>query len=469
MSYDIVIKGGHVASSQGLTRADVGIRGETIAALGLDLDGAEIIDATGKIVMPGAIDVHNHFQLPFCGTVSADDFLTGSRAAAMGGVTTFIDFAIQSKPQTVMEAIVARQEEAAPKVCIDYSLHAGITDWNEQRRQEIPAIIKAGLPTFKMFMIYKGQGWQSNDGDLYGALLEAAKYGGMVGVHAENNDLIEMLQANHDPTNVPGCYSHAMTRPTVTESEAISRAIQLAEAAEGHLYIFHLSTGLGMERVFEAQNRGVDVHAETGPHYLLLDDELFQREDGHHFATCPPIRSLEDQEMLWLGLDGGVLDVLATDTCTFNSQQKAMWEGDYRKIPFGMPGIETLLPLTFSEGVERGRFSLGRMIELLCENPAQLFGMWPRKGTLSVGSDADVVVFDPELPVTITPEVLATNCDYSPFDGTEVTGWPTHTLVRGKVVVRDRSFAGEPGYGRFIARDPIDPDDGDGGKGKGKG
>jgi len=220
-----------------------------------------------------------------------------------------------------------------------------------------------------------------------------------------------------------------------------------------------------MERVFEAQNRGVDVHAETGPHYLLLDDELFQREDGHHFATCPPIRSAEDQEMLWLGLDGGVLDVLATDTCTFNSQQKAMWEGDYRKIPFGMPGIETLLPLTFSEGVERGRFSLGRMIELLCENPAQLFGMWPRKGTLSVGSDADVVVFDPDLEVTITPEVLATNCDYSPFDGTEVTGWPTHTLVRGKVVVRDRSFVGEPGYGRFIARDPIDPDDGDGGKG----
>jgi dihydropyrimidinase len=458
MSYDIVIKGGHVASSQGLTRADVGIRGEQIAALGLDLDGAEIIDASGKIVMPGAIDVHNHFQLPFCGTVSADDFLTGSRAAAMGGVTTFLDFAIQSKPQTVMEAIVARQEEAAPKVCIDYSLHAGITDWNEQRRQEIPAIIKAGLPTFKMFMIYKGQGWQSNDGDLYGALTETAKYGGMVGVHAENNDLIETLQAEHDPTGVPGCYSHTLTRPTVTESEAISRAIQLCDAADGHLYIFHLSTGRGMEAVFEAQNRGVDVHAETGPHYLLLDDELFKRDDGHHFATCPPIRSVEDQEMLWLGLDGGVLDVLATDTCTFNSQQKAMWEGDYRKIPFGMPGIETLLPLTFSEGVGRGRFSLGRMIELLCENPAQLFGMWPRKGTIAVGSDADVVVFDPELQVTITPDGLATNCDYSPFDGTDVTGWPTHTLVRGKVVVRDRTFVGEPGYGRFIQRDPIEPD-----------
>ncbi len=457
MSYDIVIKGGRVASSQGLTRADVGITGERVAALGTDLDGAEVIDARGKIVMPGAIDVHNHFQLPFCGTVSADDFLTGSRAAAMGGVTTFLDFAIQSRPQTVMEAIAARQEEAAPKVCIDYGLHAGITDWNPQRREEIKTIIEAGLPTFKMFMIYKGQGWQSNDGDLYGALEEAAKFGGRVGVHAENNDLIEMLQAEHDPTGVPGCYSHALTRPPVTESEAISRAIQLCEAAGGRLYVFHMSTAAGTDVVFDAQMRGVDVQAETGPHYLLLDDELFKRDDGHHFGTCPPIRKPADQEVLWDGLAGGVIEVLATDTCTFDSEQKAMWEGDYRKIPFGMPGIETLLPLTHARGVGEGRISLERMIELLCENPARIMGMWPRKGTLAVGSDADVVVFDPELRVTITPDVLATNCDYSPFDGTEVTGWPTHTLVRGRVIVRDRTFVGEPGYGRFLAREPIEP------------
>ncbi len=459
MSYDIVIKGGLIVSSKGTTRADLGIDGETIAAIGLDLDGDTVIDATGKLVLPGAIDVHNHFQLPFCGTVSADDFFTGSRAAAMGGVTTFCDFAIQAKPQTVMEAIELRKAEADPRVCIDYGLHAGITDWNADRIEEIPKIIAAGLPTFKMFMIYKSQGWQSTDGDLFAALRETAKYGGMVGVHAENDDLIALLQGEHDPTGIPGCYSHTITRPTVTESEAISRAIQLAEAADARLYIFHMSTARATEIVWEAQERGVDVHAETGPHYLLLDDELFKRDDGHHFATCPPIRTFEDQEILWDGCAANVIECLATDTCTFNSEQKAMWEGDYTKIPFGMPGIETLLPLTYSAGVRTGRFGLGRMVKLLCENPARLFGMWPRKGTLSVGSDADVVLFDPDLEVNISADHLATNCDYSPFEGTVVQGWPTHTLLRGKVIVRDRQFVGQAGDGRFLVREPVAPVD----------
>ena len=457
MTYDIVIKGGLLASSKGTTRADLGIRGEQIAAIGLDLEGDEVIDAEGQLVMPGAIDVHNHFQLPFCGTVSADDFFTGSRAAAMGGVTTLLDFAIQAAPNSVMDTIAARRAEADPKVCIDYGLHAGITDWNADRVEEIPRIIEAGCPTFKMFMIYRSQGWQSTDADLFAALRETARYGGMVGVHAENDDLIDMLQGEFDPTGVPGCYAHALTRPTVTESEAISRAIQLAEAADGRLYIFHMSTGRATEIVAEAQDRGVDVHAETGPHYLLLDDELFKRDDGHHFATCPPIRKFDDQETLWDGLAANVVEVLATDTCTFNSQQKAMWEGDYIKIPFGMPGIETLLPLTYSAGVRDGRFGLGRMVKLLCENPARLFGMWPRKGTLSVGSDADVVIFDPDLEVTISADDLATNCDYSPFEGTVVTGWPITTLVRGKAVVRDRQFVGEAGYGKFLVREPAAP------------
>ncbi len=452
MNHDIVIKGGEVVSSKGATRADVAIAGEKIVAIGLGLEGTETIDATGKLVLPGAIDVHNHFQLPFCGTTSADDFENGSKAAAMGGVTTFIDFAIQSKPASVMDAIRARRAEADPKVCIDYGLHAGITDWNDERAKEIPAIIEAGLPTFKMFMIYRSQGWQSTDADLYCALRETAKYGGMVGVHAENDDLITLLQAEAERDGLTGCYAHALTRPTVTESEAVSRAIQLAEAADGSLYIFHMSTGKAADIVWESQQRGVDVHAETGPHYLLLDDELFKREDGHHFATCPPIRKPADQEDLWMGLADGSIEVLATDTCTFNSEQKAMWEGDFRKIPFGMPGIETLLPLTYSEGVGRDRFSLGRMVKLLSENPARLFGMWPRKGTISIGSDADVVIFDPELEVTISPDVLTHNCDYSPFDGTQVQGWPLTTLVRGQVVVQNRRFVGRPGYGQFLER-----------------
>jgi dihydropyrimidinase len=454
MQYDIVIKGGELISSRGRTHADLGIIGETIAAVGRDLEGREVLDATGKLVFPGALDVHTHFQLPFCGTVSADDFVSGSKAAALGGVTTFIDFAIQAKPASVMDAIRARRAEADPKVCVDYGLHAGITDWNEERVREFGEIVAAGCPTFKMFMIYKGQGWQSNDGDLFGAIREAKRYGGMVGVHAENNDLIELLQSEVETADHPGCYSHAVTRPTVTESEAISRAIQIAEAADGALYIFHLSTGKASSIVRKSRRRGINVHAETGPQYLLLDDELFKREDGHHFGTCPPIRKPADQETLWRRLAEDDLEVMATDTCTFNSTQKAMWNGDYKAIPFGMPGIETMVPLTYTAGVREGRLTLEQMIAVLCENPARLMGLWPRKGSLTVGADADVVIFDPDCEVTITPEVLATNCDYSPFEGTTVTGWPQTTLLRGQVIVRDRIFTGAPGQGRFLHRNP---------------
>ncbi len=454
MNYDLVVKGGRVVSSSGTTRADVAIVGEQVAALGSELSGAATLDARGKLVLPGAIDVHTHFQLPFCGTVSADDFTNGSRAAALGGVTTFIDFAIQAKPAPVMAAIAARRAEADPQVCVDYGLHAGITAWNEERRGEIPEIIRAGLPTFKMFMIYRSQGWQSSDGDLYAALRETARLGGMVGVHAENDDLIALFQREAERDGLGGCYVHALTRPSITEAEAVGRAIHLAAAAGGRLYIFHMSTGQAADLVEEALLRGVDVHAETGPHYLLLDDELFKRPDGHHYATCPPIRKPADQERLWEGLANGSIEVLATDTCTFTSEQKGMWQGDYRKIPFGMPGIETLVPLTYSQGVGQGRFDLSQMVELLCENPARLFGLWPRKGTISVGSDADLVLFDPECRVTISHRDLATNCDYSPFEGMRVTGWPVTTLVRGQVVVRERKFVGTPGWGKFLRREP---------------
>ena len=458
MKPDLVIKGGTLVTPAGRMRADVAVVGEKIAAIAMDLSGHDahrVLDAEGCFVLPGAIDVHNHFQLPFCGTVSADDFESGTRSAAMGGVTTALDFAIQGAGQTVMEAVRARQAEADPKVCIDYGLHAGITGWNAERQAEIPEIIAAGLPTFKMFMIYKSQGWQSTDGDLYAALRETARFGGMVGVHAENNDLINLLIEESVARGELDCRAHIETRPDYTESEAISRAIQLAEATGGHLYIFHMSTAKATLAVAAARARGVRVHAETGPQYLLLDSELFSRPDGHHFATCPPIRSAGDREGLWNGLAQGAVEVLATDTCTFTSEQKAMWEGDFRKIPFGMPGIETLLPLTHSEGVLGGRITLEHMVRVLSENPARLFGMYPEKGSLMVGTDADLVVFDPELAITIDAAKLASNCDYNPHQGREVTGWPVHTLVRGRPIVVDREFVGEPGYGRFLVRKPV--------------
>ncbi|MBM4321500.1 MAG: amidohydrolase family protein, partial [Deltaproteobacteria bacterium] len=318
--FDLIVRGGTVVTGALEVRADVGIRGEKIAAIAAELSPAmarRTIDAAGKLVLPGAIDVHDHFELPFCGTVSADDFVNGTKAAAMGGVTTVIDFAIQGAG-TVMDAVRARREQADPKVCIDYGLHAGITRWDEERKEEIPEIIAAGLPTFKMFMIYKAQGWQSNDGALFAALRETAPLGGMIGVHAENNDLIELLIAEEVARGELSCVSHARTRPDYTESEAIGRAIQWAEATGGRLYIFHLSAGRAARMVAWARSHGIKVAAETCPQYLLLDDELFARPDGHHFATCPPIRKKYDQEELWRGLVEEYLEVVATDTCTFD-------------------------------------------------------------------------------------------------------------------------------------------------------
>ena len=459
MKFDLLIKGGTLVTGSAKFTADIGIIGEKIAAVATGLpkkSSDKVIDATGKLVMPGAIDVHNHFQLPFCGSVSADGFGNGTKSAAMGGVTTVLDFAIQNPASTVMKAIEDRKAEADPKVYIDYGLHAGITNWNEERRKEIPEIIEAGLPSFKMFMIYKSEGWQSTDGDLFAALRETSRFGGMIGVHAESNDIIELLIAEAVERGELGCPSHAVTRPDYTESEAIVRAIQIAEATGGHLYIFHMSTAKATQAVIAARRRGVNVHAETGPQYLLLTDEVFDRPDGHHFATCPPVRKVGDQKKLWEALQEEHVEVAATDTCTFNSEQKATWGGNFTKIPFGMPGVETLLPLMYTKGVGGGYFDLTQLVRIVSENPAKIFGMFPEKGSLIVGTDADITIIDPELKLTITSDVMQSNCDYSPFEGTELVGLPVHTMVRGQMVMEDRVFVGKPGYGKFLVRKRLD-------------
>ncbi len=457
MHFDRIIQGGTLVTGSLQQEADLGIVDGRVAAVAAGLPTADadvVVDARGKLVLPGAIDVHDHFELPFCGTVSADRFDNGSRAAALGGVTTFIDFAIQGAGETLLEALAARRALADPKVCIDYGLHAGITRWDDERREELPAVIAAGAPTFKMFMIYKSQGWQSNDGALFGALRETARLGGTIGVHAENNDLIDLLIAEAVARGELACPSHRATRPDYTEAEAVARAVRWAEASGGQLYIFHLAAGKAADAVRQGQRRGVAVQAETCPQYLLLDDALFDRPDGHHFATCPPIRSVGDQEALWAALADQTIQIVATDTCTFTSQQKAMWDGDFRKIPFGMPGVETLLPLLYTEGVRKGRISLGRMVEVLCENPAKLFGMWPQKGSLAIGADADLVIFDPALSVPLDAANLHSACDYSPYAGRVAQGWPTHTYVRGRPVVEERRFVGEAGSGKFVVRRP---------------
>ncbi|MFW9966293.1 MAG: dihydropyrimidinase [Candidatus Thorarchaeota archaeon] len=456
VEFDLIVKNGEIVTASDRYAADVGVSHGKIVAIAQNLstdNGAKVIDAERKCVFPGGIDVHVHLQLPFSGTISADDFENGTKAAACGGVTTVLDFAIQTKGSSIMEAVEARRAEADPTVCVDYGLHAAITDWNAQTQKEIKKVIDYGIPTFKMFMIYKNEGWMADDGMLFNALEETAKLGGHIGVHAESVDVLDMLIERYAKEKEKwGAYGHTLSRPCYTEEEAIVRAIKWAEVTGGQLYIVHMSTGEGADAVHLAKQRGVKVFAETCPQYLLLDDEVFKGKNGHLYATCPQIKKPHDSERLWQGLMNGDVQVVATDTCTFTTQQKAAWNGDFTKIPFGMPGVETMVPLMFTEGVGKRGFTVNQLVALVSTNPAKLFGMYPEKGTIAIGSDADLVVFDPEKKVTIKAENLQTNCDWSPFEGWKLVGYPAVTISRGRVVAENGKFVGEVGHGRFLKR-----------------
>ncbi len=455
---DTIVKNGTIVTAEAMYKGDIGIKEGRIAEIAESISPDEktkILDAKGKYVMPGGIDVHVHFELPFCGTVSKDDFENGTKAAACGGLTTIIDYGIQQKGHPVMEAIEGRRELADGRVSIDYSLHGGITDW-ELAKNEMDEIVKYGIPTFKMFMVYKNEGWMADDGDLINALEATASNGARIMTHSENDFVIQMLLEKYGPkAKEMGAYGHAITRPDYTESEAISRVVRWAEVTGGRLYIVHMSTGEGADEVKRGQDKGVQVHAETCPQYLLLDDELFKGENGHLYATCPQLRKPGDMARLWRGLQQNTIQVIGTDTCTFDTEQKAMWEGDFRKIPYGMPGVETMLPLMYTFGVGEGKISLNRFVQLCSTNPAKLFGLYPQKGTLAIGSDADITVFDPDREVTLSWKDMQTNCDWSPFEGYKLKGYPHITLSRGKIVAEKGKYVGENSHGRFVPRKPF--------------
>src|SRR5437763_8144696 len=363
MAYDTVIANGTVVSAEGQEQAEVAIRGEKIAAvakgLARDAGGAAVVDATGKYVLPGGLDVHVHLELPFCGTVSSDDWNTGTRAAARGGVTTVIDFAIPYGQQSLQDAFDAWSERAK-KACVDYCFHMAITNW-DRHGPEMADMVRKGCPTFKEFMIYAAEGWQSDDRAIFNALENCKKLGGMLLIHAESARVLDELIARHHTPELMKQYGarlHPMTRPNFIEAEAIQRAVMWAEVTGGRLYIVHMSTGKGADIIKAAQGRGIDVYAETCAQYLVLDDSVFEGPDGHLFACCPQVKKKEDQARLWRGLHDGEVSVVSTDTCTFTRQQKAMWEGDWTKIPMGLPGLETLLPIVYTHGVLKERMTL---------------------------------------------------------------------------------------------------------------
>jgi dihydropyrimidinase len=451
---DLLIKGGTVVFGGLRRQADVLVQGDKIVKVepGIRADANKIINAEGKYVLPGAIDVHTHMQLPVSGTVSADDFFTGTRAAAFGGVTTILDFATQSKGESLNETAARRRSEAEDKVCIDYSLHLGITDLTGETMAEIPVMIDQGYPTFKLFMAYPGLAL--DDGELYAALKTISGAGGMAGVHAENMNLIRYFVRTLLTEGKTAPMYHEVSRPLLVEAEAVSRAIMLAAETRSNLYFFHLSTAWGLAEIREAQQKGLPVYAETCPQYLLLTRDKY-KESGFksaRYVMSPPLRGIEDQSALWSGLADGSLQVVGSDHCPFRTDQKELGRESFERIPNGGPGVETLLPLLLSEGVGKGRLTMERLAEIVSTGPARLFGLYPRKGAVMAGSDADLVIIDPAKEVALSAETLHMNLDYTLYEGFTLIGYPVITMSNGKVICSDGQFFGVPGEGKFIPR-----------------
>ena len=451
-----LIKSGTVVTASDQYPGDVLIEDEKIAVIGtsLGMPADKVIDATGKYVLPGGIDVHTHLDMPFGGTVSSDDFETGTTAAAWGGTTTIVDFAIQYKGQTLHHAWETWMKKAENKAVIDYGFHLIMTDLNDQTEIEMDALVRQGVSSFKLFMAYRGV-FMLDDGSIFKALLRTARNGGTICMHAENGDVIDVLVQRALAEGKTAPKYHALTRPARAEAEATHRAIALAEIADVPIYIVHLSSAEALEMVTEARDRGLPAYAETCPQYLFLSYDNYEEPgfDGAKYVMSPPLRERARQDELWRGLRFNDLQCVSTDHCPFcMKEQKELGRNDFSKIPNGAPGIETRLSLVYDGGVRTGRISLNRFVELTSTSPAKIFGLFPRKGTIAPGSDADIVVFDPNRTMTLSARTLHMNVDYNPYEGRQVTGATETVLVRGRPVVENGQFVGRAGSGVFLKR-----------------
>jgi dihydropyrimidinase len=451
----VLIKGGRILTAADDYVGDVFVEGETVSLIGrsLDVQADKVIDATGKFVLPGGIDVHTHLDMPFGGATSADDFETGTTAAAFGGTTSIVDFAIQYKGQTLHHAWETWMKKADGKAVVDYGFHMIITDLNDQTEQEMDALVKQGVTSFKLFMAYRGI-FMLDDGSIFKALLRTGQNGGTICMHAENGDVIDVLVQRALKAGHTAPKYHALTRPARAEAEATHRAIALAEIADVPIYIVHLSAAEALEMVTEARDRGLHAYAETCPQYLFLSYDNYEEPDfnGSKYVMSPPLRDRSKQAQLWRGLAFNDLQCISTDHCPFCMKEKRLGEHDFSKIPNGAPGIETRMSLVYDGGVREGRISLNRFVELTATSPAKIFGLFPRKGTIAPGSDADIVVFDPNRTITLSAKTLHMNVDYNPYEGRQVTGATDTVLTRGRVIIENGKFVGRKGGGSFLKR-----------------
>lgn len=463
-----LIKNGTLVTASETFQADLLLADGRIALIGagLSADGAQVVDAAGHYVLPGAIDVHTHLELPFGGTVSSDDFYSGHKAAAFGGTTFHIDFAMQAKGERLQQAVERWNKKAADKAVIDYGYHLGITDLNEAILNEIPEMGRAGIPSLKLFMAYKNN-LQVDDTTLFRTMLKAAEHGLLVMVHAENGDAIDVLiqQARAAGHLTPEW--HALTRPDWCEGEATGRAVALAAVAGAPLYVVHVTCAKAVEAIALGRAKGARVMGETCVQYFHFSVDNLRQPDGAKFVCSPPVRTAADQAALWEAVRNGSLQHISTDHCPFlfDGTRPIMYEGrpfqipgkelgagDFSKIPNGLPVIEDRMPILWSYGVGQGRISLNQLVALGCTNPAKIFGLYPQKGTLAVGSDADVVIWDPHKQKTWGVDASHQRTDYNLFEGWEITGLPVKVFRRGELLVDGDRWLGQAGTGKWTPR-----------------
>ncbi|MBA3688790.1 MAG: dihydropyrimidinase [Chloroflexi bacterium] len=449
-----LIKNGTIVNADATTQADVLVDGETIALIGSDLTATadRTVDASGKWVIPGAIDVHTHMELPFGGTAAKDTFETGTRAAAFGGTTTIVDFAVQSRGKALRAGLDAWHAKADGNACIDYGFHMIISDVRDDVLAEMDTLVDEGVTTFKLFTAYPGV-FFSDDGAIFRAMQQSAKNGGLIMMHAENGMAIDVVAGQTFDAGDTDPYYHGTSRSPVLEGEATNRVIRLAEVADAPVYIVHLSAREALNEVRRARDEGLPAFAETCPQYLLLSlEDMGDGFNGAKFVCSPPLRPADHQEDLWLGLLKDDLQVVSTDHCPFDFHgQKDLGVGDFRKVPNGLPGVENRVDLLHDGGVVTGRLSPNRWVEVLSTAPARLFGL-PQKGAVAVGLDADLVIYDPARRHTISASTHHMNVDYSCYEGREVTGAADLVLSRGKIVVDGDEWLGAKGDGRFLKR-----------------
>ncbi|MBB4683844.1 dihydropyrimidinase [Amycolatopsis jiangsuensis] len=453
----LLLTGGRVVTSSGTSDADVLVRGGRIEAIGrlgdLPIAEAERVDVTGRLLLPGGVDVHTHIDSPMMGTTTSDDFETGTRAAACGGTTTLVDFAMQLPGQSLTNALAGHHAKAEGKAVVDYGFHMCVTDLYEGATGEFAEIVQSGVSSFKVFMAYRGS-IMLHDGDLFEVLRTSGGLGGQVCVHAESGDVIDRLSADLVAAGRTGPGSHEISRPPSTEIEAVERAIKIARMADSPLYFVHLSTEGAVEAVAEARSKEWAIAGETCTHYLTLDRSLYDAPgfEAAKVVLTPPLRTQEHRDALWRGLRAGTLGVVSSDHCPFCLEEKRrLGSADFRAIPNGGPGVEHRFIVMYAEGVRAGRISLEKFVDLVAGAPARQFGL-PSKGAITTGADADIVVLDPEGTTTITAETQNQRMDYTPYEGWTLPGAIESVYSRGELIARDGRYVGVAGRGRFLAR-----------------